>query len=200
MKIGLYGGTYDPIHLGHIKIAQKAVEQFDLDELWFIPAKIPPHKINSNVTDTIHRLNMLTLAVSELDKRFKISTFELDRENVSFSYLTLTQLTDLYSDVEFYFIIGEDSLRDFPKWKHPEIISSLVKIIVAPRFLEHKENIERYISQYKLDYNANIYILDFPLVPISSTDIRTTLFTDSDIKKMIPDSVFRYILDNNLYK
>lgn len=200
MKIGLYGGTYDPIHFGHIKIAEKAVEQFDLDELWFIPAKIPPHKMNSNVTDTTHRLNMLKLAVSELDDRFKINTYELDNETVSFSYLTLSQFTKLYPDVEFYFIIGEDSLRDFPKWKHPEIISSLVKLVVAPRFIEHRENIEKYISQYKIEYDARIYILDFPLVPISSTDIRKKLFTDSGIRKMVSDSVYKYILDNNLYK
>lgn len=200
MKIGLYGGTFDPIHLGHIKIAQKAVEQLKLDELWLVPAKIPPHKMNAHITNEEHRLNMLNEAIQELDSRFKISKYELEKNSVSYSYITLTELTEAYKQHKFYFIMGEDSLRDFSTWKHPEIISKLVDIVVAPRSNSHDESILQYTKKYEKDYGTVIHVLDFPLIYISSTDIRDKLKSGEDISHMLPVNVYNYIKRHNLYK
>lgn len=201
MRIGLYGGTFDPVHKGHLKVAIKTLEQFNLDELWFMPAKIPPHKQTASVSDENHRLNMLDLAVSELDSyKYKICKYELEKDSVSFSYLTLKAFNEIYPEHKFYFIIGEDSLRDFSKWKHPELISIYTELIVAPRMNVDYEIINRYIEEYKALYNSRIHILKFPLVEISSTDIRNRVKDNIDFKELLPDRVYDYIIRHNLYK
>lgn len=200
MKIGIYGGTFDPVHLGHIKIALKTIEQLDLDQIWFVPAKIPPHKINSGVTNEIHRLNMLNEAIKDLDSRFVINNYELENDDVSYSYLTLTEFTAKYKNHKFYFIMGEDSLIDFSTWRHPEIIANLVEIVVVPRSVKHFENIIKYSSVYEKLYDAVIHVLNFELVDISSTDIREKIKSGENISSLIPKRVYNYILDHNLYK
>lgn len=201
MKIGIYGGTYDPIHLAHTRVALKALEQFDLDELWLMPAKIPPHKDSQKVTSEFHRLNMLKIAVSELEtKKIKVCEYELNKEGVSFSYLSLIELTRMHPEHEFYFIIGEDSLQDFYKWKHPEIISQLVKIIVAPRINSDLISTNTYIDTYRKMYKSKMYLLDFSILDISSTQIRSHVKNNENISEFVSIGVCDYIKKNKLYR
>lgn len=200
MLVGLYGGTFDPIHLGHIKIAKAAVEQFNLDELWFIPAKLPPHKQASVIADEKQRLDMLMLAMENLEENFKICKYELEKESISYSYITLTDFKNLYPDYKFIFIIGEDSLEDFEKWKNPGIISKLVEIAVVPRFNSDYNNINSIAKLYNKKYGTLINILDFSLVKISSTEVRKMISEGKDASDYIGKEVYDYIVRNNLYK
>lgn len=199
MLIGLYGGTYDPIHKGHIKIAEEAVKQFNLDELWFIPAKIPPHKISTVIADENDRLNMLRLAINESEAPFKICSYELDKESISYSYITLTDFRKLYPEHEFLFIIGEDSLNDFSKWKHPEIISQMVELLVVPRYNSNYKSIIQLSEKYNKDYGTKISILNFSPIDISSTDVRRRLADGTDVSNLILKSVHEYISCHKLY-
>lgn len=200
MLVGLYGGTFDPIHLGHIKIAKAAVEQFNLDELWFIPAKIPPHKQASVIADEKQRLDMLKLARENLEEKFKICKYELEKESISYSYITLTDFKNMYPDYKFIFIIGEDSLEDFEKWKNPDIISKLVEIAVVPRFNSDYNNINSIAKLYNKKYGTLINILDFSLVKISSTEVRKMISEGKDASDYVGKEVYDYIVRNNLYK
>lgn len=200
MLVGLYGGTFDPIHLGHIKIAKAAVEQFNLDELWFIPAKIPPHKQVSVIADEKQRLDMLKLARENLEEKFKICKYELEKESISYSYITLTDFKNMYPDYKFIFIIGEDSLEDFEKWKNPDIISKLVEIAVVPRFNSDYNNINSISKLYNKKYGTLINILDFSLVKISSTEVRKMISEGKDASDYVGKEVYDYIVRNNLYK
>lgn len=199
MLIGLFGGTYDPVHKGHIKIAEEAVKQFNLDELWFIPAKIPPHKISTVIADENERLNMLRLAINETSEQFKICSYELDKESISYSYITLTEFKKLYPEHEFLFIIGEDSLIDFIKWKHPEIISQMVELLVVPRYNSDYKAIIQLAEKYNKNYGTKVRILDFSPLNISSTEIRRRLADGDDVSDLICESVYEYISCRNLY-
>ena len=200
MKTGLYGGTFDPVHNGHIEIAKAALAQFQLDELWFIPAKIPPHKMNKSITCEKRRLQMLELALEGLESSFQINTCELDRKSTSFTYISLGELKKQFPENDFYFIMGEDSLKDFETWRHPEIISNLANIIVAPRSEPDKDERSFYTEKYKNKFHSEIYFLDMPFIDVSSTRIKERISLDQEIKHLVPDKVYDYIFRNHLYK
>ncbi len=200
IKTGLYGGTFDPVHMGHMEIAKTAVRQFSLNTLWFMPAKIPPHKQSRHIAGENHRLAMLQLALEGLDPRFEINTFELDRQTTSYSYVTLQELTAGCPDRRFYFIMGGDSLRDFSQWRHPEIISRLARLIVAPRRDSADSDMQLCAERCRDLYQAEIDFLDMPFCDISSTDIRTKLADgDPQVRQILPPGVYEYILKNRLY-
>ena len=133
MKIGILGGTFNPIHIGHINIAEAALKECNLDEVWFMPNGKPPHKdIPGNITN-MERLEMVRLAISD-NPLFKVCDIEINRKEPGYSYVTFQELHEIYKDQhEFYFIIGEDSFWNFTKWVKPEEICKYTKIIVAKR-------------------------------------------------------------------
>ena len=180
-KIGIMGGTFNPIHAGHIEIADAAYKQFELDEVWFMPNHIPAYKSDKDIISGEHRLNMISLAIKDYSY-FKTSDFELKREGKTYSYETFTLLKDEFPDACFYFIMGADSLFYFDKWVHPEIIIDKTDILVASRDENGVNEIRKYCNLLKND-----------------TDNKDIVFYNSYIDKYLSSAVKKYIIDNKLY-
>lgn len=210
-KIGIMGGTFNPIHIGHVEIAKAAYEQYQLDEVWFMPNNIPAYKSNKGIVSGKDRYNMINLAIREY-KFFKVSDLELQREGKTYSYETFTLLNDMYPDYYFYFLMGADSLFYFEQWVHPEIILEKTDILVASRDNGGINKIKDKITDLQIKYkNAYINIIRCNIINCSSTTIREYLgllnkdiiYNKPDIvsyiDKYLDHSVKQYIIDNNLY-
>ena len=200
MKIGIMGGTFDPIHKGHLMLGEYAKDLYNLDKIWFMPNGNPPHKLNSNIeSQTNHRVEMVKLAIEEKDY-FDLQLYEVERTEVNYSYLTMQHFNKQYPDDEFYFIIGADSLFAFETWKHPELLVKTCKILAAYRDGKNTSEMEEQIQYLNLKYGAEIYLLNTPNVDISSSGIRCMIKNEEDIRNLIPESVFSYIQSNNLFR
>ncbi len=171
-KVGILGGTFDPIHNGHIRIAQEARKQLNLDMMWIMPAPVPPHKQPGSVTDDVHRLMMTDLSIP--DESIEMNVMEFAREGKSYTSDTLTALAKEHPDGEYYYIMGEDSLRDFPKWHEPETIASIAKIAVAVRE-ENRERFEELLSERNRQYKDAFLPLALSYQPVSSTMLRESI-------------------------
>ena len=200
MKIGIMGGTFDPIHKGHLMLGEYAKEQYKLDEIWFMPNGNPPHKLNSNIeSQTNHRVEMVKLAIRDYDN-FKVQLYEVERIEVNYSYLTMQHFNEKYSNDEFYFIIGADSLFAFETWKHPELLVKTCKILAAYRDGKNTSEMEEQIQYLNQKYGAEILLLNTPNVDISSSGIRRMIKDNEDISNLVPETVFSYIQSNNLFR
>ena len=197
MKIGLFGGTFDPIHNGHLWIAKNAYETYSLDKVLFIPSGISYMK--SGVLSVSHRVNMVKLAISDYPF-FSLSTIESDKNQNSYSYETILELKKENPNDEFFFIIGFDSLKNMVKWKNPEIIFKEVTVLVAIRDDGNIDLIKEYIDEYSKEYGACIKIIQCEKIEVSSTQIRQDIINGNDVSKMLPSKVYNYIIDNRLYK
>lgn len=196
-RIGIMGGTFDPIHTGHLIIAQNALVQLHLDKVWFMPAGDPPHK-GDEVTSKEHRINMVKLAIEGNDG-FELFTYEADKERPSYSAITMSEIDKMYGDVQFYFIMGADSLLYFEKWYHPEIICEHACLAVANRNDVPMEELEQARDELSKKFGARVYFIDTPQIEISSTFIRQA--KDKEITRyMLNDKVFDYMINNNLYR
>ncbi len=190
MAIGIYGGNFDPIHIGHLITAQYVLEQRNLDKIIFIPANISPLKQDVDTESGIHRLNMVKFAIERNDK-FEVSDIELQREGVSYTLDTLKEIKESYGEIEL--IIGYDNLVRFDKWKYPEEILDLCKLIVLHRKVD-KEPADKNI------FFDQAIIVDSPTVEISSTEIRDRVKKGLPIDYLVPLKVKEYIYKNRLYK
>lgn len=201
MKTGIMGGTFNPIHNGHLMLAKHVKEEFGLDEIWFMPNGNPPHKLQEEIrTDTKDRLNMVNLAIQE-EPSFVLQPYEAKKETVSYSYQTMETFSRLYPERKFYFIIGADSLFQVETWGHPERFLTACTIIAAKR--ETNETDERMSEQIRYlnkKYNADIRFSHSPVFPVSSSEIRKLLQEGKTIRNLVPDSVLGYIRRNQLYK
>ena len=194
------GGTFDPIHKGHLMLGEYAQKLYELDEIWFMPNGNPPHKLNSNIeSQTNHRVEMVKLAIEKYD-HFKIQLYEVERKEVNYSYLTMQHFNDEYPQDEFYFIIGADSLFAFETWKHPELLVKTCKILAAYRDGKNTSEMEEQIQYLNVKYGADIILLNTPDVDISSSDIRRMIKNNENISELVPQSVFSYIQTNNLFR
>lgn len=198
-KIGIMGGTFDPIHVGHLMLAEQAYDKFGLDKVLIMPTGNPPHKDNSVSALTKHRVQMARLAI-ENNKHFELSLVEVERSGYTYTYETLEELTRTNPDVDYYFIIGADSLLDFDKWKEPSKICQSTTLLVATRYNLSTKELDRQIDEVTHKYNANIHSLETPNIDISSKLIRTLVSTGKSIKYYVTNDVERYIYKNNLYK
>ena len=196
-KVGIMGGTFNPIHIGHLIMAQEVYDKFKMDKILFIPDSDPPHK-NKGVADTKDRFNMVKTAISG-NSAFEISDIETKREGKTYTYDTLIQLKEMYEDVEFYFIIGFDTLVTLNTWRNSKDVFKLCKFVVANR-MNNLEDMEREIRKKEELYNADIYSVNIPDVNISSTEIRRRVRYGETIKYIVPDGVRKYIMENGLYK
>lgn len=199
-KIGILGGTFDPIHLGHLVLAEEAKDLCDLDEVWFMPAKTPPHKLDKKVSEFSKRKDMIDLAIKEY-KGLYCSEFENTLEGNSYTFNTLKKLQAKYTDYEFYFIMGADSFYEIEAWKNPEIILKIVKLIVASRDYKNENlNLKKHFEYLKSKYEIKgVYFLDTMDIDISSTQIRELSKSGKSITKYVPESVSRYIKENKIY-
>lgn len=193
MKIGILGGSFDPIHNGHLNMALKSYEQYHLDEIWLIPNGNAPHKDTEKMADAVHRMAMCQLVAKEYPF-IKTCDIEITSEEYSYTYITVTKLKDMYPEHDFYFIMGADSLDYFEKWKKPEVIASVCKILVINRDEFSEEDMTEKIRKINDIFPADIQIVHCPKVDVSSTELRQTL----DKKDILP-AVYRYICENDLY-
>lgn len=198
LKIGILGGTFDPVHLGHIQLAEAAKKQFSLDEIWLMPAKIPPHKQDKQIASEEARTEMLRLAAENLPG-FRVSTFEFERNEVSYTAETLKLLSEEYPEDSFYYLMGEDSLKWFPQWYHPEIIVAHADILVAPRASVESEELHKQVELCEQQLGKHFYIIETPWVPVSSTDIRKHLAEGNSTEGELHPLVRKYIEEHCLY-
>lgn len=190
-RVGVFGGTFDPVHVAHLALAERSREELELDLLLFVPANIPPHKQElAGISAAEHRLAMLRLAV-ESNPHFGVSTIELDREGVSYTVDTLRQLGTLYDGAQLVLLMGGDSARDFHTWHEPEAIASLAEIAVFARpEIELPEQVLPGVAYRRIDA---------PLIEVSSTFIRQSVRTGRSIRYLTPDSIVDFIARNDLY-
>ena len=198
MKIGLLGGTFDPIHNGHLAIAREALERLKLDKVLFIPARQQPLKDRADVETVENRLNMVTLAIKDIPQ-FELSTVETENEGPNYTVDTLRILKKKYSDAELYFIIGWDSLEELPRWKQPEEIIKLCRIVALTRNTVPEPGVTELDIIIPGLYRRLI-MLDMAPVDISSTDIRGRRCQGLSIRGMVPTRVEDYIIQHGLYK
>ncbi len=188
-SIGIYGGTFDPIHLGHLITAQFVLEERKLKKIIFVPCNISPFKVNENHSEAFHRLNMVKLAIENFPQ-FEVSDFEIKKGEISYTIDTLRFFSEIYSEMEL--IIGYDNLILFDKWKQPDEIIKLAKLTVLNRNIEDNNIRSKYFRM------ANF--VKTPLIEISSSMIRTRIKNNLPVDFLLPEKVMRYIKTNGLYK
>jgi len=189
-RVGIIGGTFDPIHFGHLAAAEEAREKYSLDLVLFIPAGAPPHKNTDSLAEARHRYNMVTAAIRG-NKYFAVSRLEAERQGTSYSVDTVREIRSYMSDDSvLYFIIGADTAALVCTWKEYEAIEELARFIILPR---PGHNSQDYISQ-------NEHTLTMPLMDISSTDIRERVIEGKSISYLLPAAVERYIYTNGIYR
>ena len=198
-KIGLMGGTFDPVHNAHLALARQAYRQFSLDEVWMLPNGNPPHKRDHSKADVNMRLDMLRLAVKGLSY-VKVCDLEQSKDAYHYTFQTLLTLNRMYPEVQFYFIMGADSLFDFEDWREPGIISQECILLAAARDNCRLEEIQQQIRMLKEKYDADIRILNTPDMEIASADIRGRIAGGEDISQMLPAEVEAYIRSHHLYE
>lgn len=198
-KIGIMGGTFDPIHYGHLILAQTALEAFALDEIMFVPSGTPWLKDSTKVLSKNKRVHMTGIAIED-NSDFALSTIEIDREGNSYSYETVEELKKQQPDTEFYFILGADSLLEIEKWKHPDRLMSECILLAAVRDDCDEVGLQKHIAYLKEKYNADVRILPAKRIDISSSDIRDRIKNGKSVRYMLPDPVIHFIEKNHLYE
>lgn len=198
MKIGLMGGTFNPIHLGHLIMCEYIRDSFPLDKIIFIPSGNPPHKDSEDIISTDHRVNMVELAVKS-NPFFEISLCEINRKGKSYTVDTIEEFRKLYPNEELFFIIGGDTLYNLTSWMKPERLFKITNfILIGRKGLDEEKNLAK-IEELRDKYDANILYMDGPIIEISSTDIRNNIRKKRSIKYLVPEEVDLYIIDNKLY-
>lgn len=196
-RIGIMGGTFDPIHFGHLVIANEVLNIYNLEKIIFIPAGNPPHK-NGIGASSYDRYLMTNLAIVTNDK-FTVSDIEINKPGKSYTLNTIVELQKQYNNTEFYFITGMDAIIEIPTWYKPETLLKLCKFIAVSRPGNNKNEVELKINEIKEKYKANIEILQVPMLQISSTDIRQRFKYGKTSKYLLPEIVEQYIIKNNIY-
>ncbi len=199
MKIGIMGGTFDPIHIGHLLLGEFAYEDFGLDEIWFLPNGNPPHKQTKEMEDALmHRVEMIRLAIKDVPY-FKLCLHEAKETSHSYTYKTMRELNAIYPENEFYFILGADSLFAIEHWKYFREIFPTCIILAAMRDDKDAEDMRMQIHYLTQEYDARIELLRAPLLEISSTTIRKRAARGLRVYYMVPDAVADYIKKQHLY-
>jgi len=200
LRIGISGGTFDPIHHGHLIAAQEIREKLELDKVIFIPVGDPPHKTDIEVTASTHRLNMVSKAI-EGNSYFEVSSIEVDRPGYTYTIDTLTELKDKYPEnSKFYFIIGGDTVPQLVTWKEYRKVFTLCQFVAVMRPGFDSGKIHCEARRLEHCFSAKIDFIDAPMIEISSTDIRKRVRESRSIKYLVPESVEEYIYANGLYR
>ena len=194
MRIGLYGGTFDPPHNAHLQLAKWVQDKLELEYIYFIPAAIHACKNNSDLSPAPLRLKLVEKAIED-NKRFRLSRIEIDRKDTSFTVYTLQQfkIYENLPECELFYIIGFDNFVDLHNWKDPARIMKLAKMVVLRRSIDDPHNVDNAYSQ-------EVIFLDSPLIDVSATEIREKIRQGSDVSKLIPPAVSKIIDDHGLYR
>ena len=214
-RIGLFGGTFNPIHSGHLKAAEIVQNRMDLDKVLFIPSYIPPHKDSAEIASPVHRMKMVELALHS-HPHFIPSSIEVDAEEKSYSIITLGKIKKLYPNSRLFFILGIDAFLEIDTWKdHEQVLEQCFFVVInRPGFqLEEAESVAQGTSRgivCRLSESENIdegmlrtqkiFLLPIEALDIASTDIREKIKRGESIQSMVPDEVSAYIQMNNLYQ
>jgi len=192
LKVGLYFGTFNPIHIGHLVIANHMAEYSDLDKIWMVITPHNPFKKKSSLLDNHHRYQMVQRALEEYPK-IEESTIEFDLPQPNYTVNTLAYLQEKYPDYEFCLIMGEDNLKSFHKWKNYEVILENHEIYVYPRISEG-------VMETQFDKHPKIHKVAAPIMEISSTAIRNGIKEKKNVRPLLPPEVFEYLDEMSFYK
>lgn len=195
-RLGLLGGTFDPIHYGHLMIAEIIGEELSLDRVLFLPAGIPPHKPGQPISSATHRLRMTELAVED-NPRFAVSTMDIETDRRSFTVDLLRRIARLEPGADLFFIMGADSLRDFPTWHDPVGIVRQARLAVAnrPGFPLDLEDIYALVPEAR----ARTVVVSSPAIDVSATAIRARAASERSIRYLTPEPVRAYIMTHRIY-
>ncbi len=196
MNIGVLGGTFDPIHIGHLVVAEEARIKLGFDEVLFVPAGQPWLKLDRNITPAVHRVELVRRAIAD-NPHFKLCALEVEHPGPSYTVDTLTMLKkQLGSEASFFFILGRDTLAELPLWKEPEKLVQLCRLVVAPRLgSKDLKHLETAIPGL-LD---KVIQLDMPVIGISSSGIRQRIAQGLSIRYLVPAEVEKYITEHKIY-
>ena len=197
-KIGIMGGTFDPIHTGHMMLAEWAMDAAGLDQVWIIPTGQSYMKADRKVLPGRERLHMANLAAKG-NSRLQCLDLEIEREGYTYSYETMEQLRERYPEDSFYFIEGADCLFSMENWKCPERLLKSCIILAAVRGDSSLQELEAKRTELLDKYGGEIQLMTFPQMSISSTEIRNRLAEGKSIRYMVPDRVLQYIQEKGLY-
>lgn len=198
-RIGIMGGTFNPIHYGHLTLAEFSCKQFGLDEIMFLPSKKPAYKPNKDLVSDSHRLTMIKLAIKG-NPYFYTSDMEYEREGNTYTADTMDILSSRNPDAEYFFIMGADSLFTFENWKDPERIIKHCSLIAAIRGAHDLQAVQIKSEELSRLYNGRILIAEIPGIDISSNMIRQRIREGLTVRYLVPDPVISYININNLYR
>ncbi|QIB69452.1 nicotinate-nucleotide adenylyltransferase [Aminipila butyrica] len=198
-KIGIFGGTFDPVHLGHMGLAIQAKEELMLDRVIFIPAKRQPFKLKRKVAAEEDRVHMLRLALEE-QETFEISYTELETDEISYTVNTLQRLKSSYGNTEVFFILGTDSFLHIELWHRAEELLTESSFAVGSRPGYKEEELKACIGRIQQAYNTPVMLLNNRELPISSTDIKKRIKKGQSIEQLVPTAVERYIYEKGLYR
>lgn len=198
MRLGIFGGTFDPVHYGHLLLAETCREQLKLDQVRFVPAATPPHKLDHQISDGHARADMLSLAVSGYPE-FVVDRRELKRKGPSFTVDTLTEYATEFPDAELFFLIGADSLRDLLTWRNPERISQLATLVACNRPGVAALQNEQIVEWVGAEIASRILTQQIPGTDISASDIRERARTGCSLRFLTPRSVETFLTAHDLY-
>lgn len=189
--IGLFGGTFDPVHIGHLVIAEWLTEILEISKTYFIPNKIHPFSKRKNITDSKLRIEMLNIAINDYSQ-FAISDFELSRNNISYTVDTLRYFKEKFPDAKFYYFIGGDNLETFLEWKDPFEILDMCYLAVYRR--------EKFEKPGELINHPKVLNITSPMIDISSSHIRKRIRKKMPFRSLVPEGVYAFITEKKLYR
>jgi len=193
MNVGIMGGTFDPIHIGHLIAADRAREEAGLDEVWFMPSGVPPHKTGDGITAAEDRLEMVRLAIGS-HPAFQLNNYEIKRGNVSYTIDTVRWLREHHPEHRFFWIIGADMIEYLPKWYQIDELLKLISFIGLKR-----PGYESALEELPENIRASVRMIEAPLMEISSTELRERLANGHSVKYTLPQAVESYIKEHHLF-
>ena len=199
MKTGIYGGTFNPIHNGHLHIVEEFRCGLGLDRVLLIPTRVPPHKEAGDLATPAQRLEMCRLAAGDIPW-LELCRIEMDREGKSYTAETLEELSALYPQDQFYLLMGEDMFLTVDRWYRPETIFSLASVCASPRSLDGMEALRKKAVEYLERFGARCFLDHIPYLPVSSTQVRQEVARGGDIGCLVPQAVADYIQRCGLYR
>ena len=192
-NIGLFFGSFNPVHIGHLILANYILENSDMDELWFVVSPQNPFKEKKSLLSDYNRLDMVELAIKEYPK-MRASNVEFSLPQPSYTIDTLTYLHEKYPEMTFCLIMGEDNLKSLHKWKNYEKLINNYQIIVYPRHYSDEKGESDYLQ------HENITLIDAPIIELSATEIRRMIKESKNVRPMLPPEVYEYLEGSNFYK
>lgn len=199
IRFAVMGGTFDPIHYGHLVTAEAVRDEYNLDKAIFMPSGNPPHKMSKATSDANHRYLMTVLATTT-NPYFEVSKAEIDREGITYTVDTIRELRNIYGEnAEIYFITGADAILEIFTWYNVEELFKMCFFVAATRPGFHGKDMEQKLNEIKSKYKKEIFKIEVPSLAISSTDIRDRIRTGKTIRYLLPEAIEDYIRKFNLY-